>query len=164
MEAVRTSETSFYYETIWHYIPEGSNRRENLNFIQAYFCWYPRWYMRVEETVEWYWQGKNRRTPRKTYPSATLSTTNQHGHTRERTGASAVRDRLPTTWVTSRPTLLMFISMRWGDVSELRPLTGPLFIPQMIYESGEPQWNDTDRGKPKNSEKNLPQCHFFHQK
>jgi hypothetical protein len=32
----------------------------------------------------------------------------------------------------------------------------------MIYKYGEPWWNDTERGKPKNSEKNLSQCHFFH--
>jgi hypothetical protein len=36
---------------------------------------------------------------------------------------------------------------------------GLLFIPQ-IYEYGDPMWNDTDRGKLKNSEKNLFQCHF----
>jgi hypothetical protein len=33
---------------------------------------------------------------------------------------------------------------------------GLLFIPQMIYEYGEPQWNDIDRGKPKNLEKTCP--------
>jgi hypothetical protein len=40
---------------------------------------------------------------------------------------------------------------------ELRPLTGPLFIPQMIYEwvNMEQRWNDIDRGKPQESEKNL---------
>jgi hypothetical protein len=32
---------------------------------------------------------------------------------------------------------------------------GLLFIPQMIYEYGEPQWNDTDNGNPENSEKIL---------
>jgi hypothetical protein len=34
------------------------------------------------------------------------------------------------------------------------------------YEFGERRWNDTDidKGKPKNSEKNLSQCHFFHHK
>jgi hypothetical protein len=26
------------------------------------------------------------------------------------------------------------------------------------------RWNDIDRGKPKNSEKNLSQCHFVHHK
>jgi hypothetical protein len=31
-----------------------------------------------------------------------------------------------------------------------------------IYEYGETWWNDIDRGKPKNSERNLFQCHFFH--
>jgi hypothetical protein len=42
--------------------------------------------------------------------------------------------------------------------------TGLLLILQVIYEYGEPRWNDTDRGKPKNSEKNLPHCHFVHHK
>jgi hypothetical protein len=32
------------------------------------------------------------------------------------------------------------------------------------YEFGERRWNDIDRGKPKNSEKNLSQCHFVHHK
>jgi hypothetical protein len=44
---------------------------------------------------------------------------------------------------------------------------GLLFVPQVLYEygqCGEPQWNDIDRVKPKNSEKNLTQFHFVHQK
>jgi hypothetical protein len=36
---------------------------------------------------------------------------------------------------------------------------GLLLIPQVIYESGEPRWNDIDKGKQKNSERNLSQCH-----
>jgi hypothetical protein len=32
------------------------------------------------------------------------------------------------------------------------------------YEFGERRWNDIDRGKPKNSEKNLSQCHFVNHK
>jgi hypothetical protein len=32
------------------------------------------------------------------------------------------------------------------------------------YEYGERRWNDIDRGKPKNLEKNLSQCHFVHHK
>jgi hypothetical protein len=31
-------------------------------------------------------------------------------------------------------------------VSELLPLTDIVFIPQMVYEYGEPRWNDIDRG------------------
>jgi hypothetical protein len=49
-------------------------------------------------------------------------------------------------------------------VSELLPLTDILFIPQMIHEYGERRWNDIGRGKPKNSEKNLSQCHCVHHK
>jgi hypothetical protein len=37
-------------------------------------------------------------------------------------------------------------------VVRLRPPTGLLIIPQMIYEYGELSWNDIDRGKLKNSE------------
>jgi hypothetical protein len=49
-------------------------------------------------------------------------------------------------------------------VSELRHLTGLLFTPHMIYESGESRWNDVDRGKPKCLEKNISQFvrHKFH--
>jgi hypothetical protein len=34
----------------------------------------------------------------------------------------------------------------------------------MIYEYGEPSWNDIDWQKSKNLEKNLSQCHFVHHK
>jgi hypothetical protein len=50
--------------------------------------------------------------------------------------------------------------MGWDYVSELLPLTDISFIPQKIYEYGG-RWNDTDRRKPKNSEKNLSQRQFF---
>lgn len=49
------------------------------------------------------------------------------------------------------------MSMGWEDVSELRPLGGLVFIPQ-IYDYGEARCNGTDRGKPKS------QCHFVHYK
>jgi hypothetical protein len=38
---------------------------------------------------------------------------------------------------------------------------GLLFIPWVIYEDGEPWWNDSDRGNPKNLEKKpitVPLC------
>jgi hypothetical protein len=54
--------------------------------------------------------------------------------------------------------------MGWDYVCELLPPTDILFIPQMIYECGERRWNDTDKGKPKNSEKNPSQYHFVHYK
>jgi hypothetical protein len=56
------------------------------------------------------------------------------------------------------------MSMGRDYVSELRPPTGLLFIPQIIYEYEQPRWNDTDRGKPKNSEETLPQYQFVHYK
>jgi hypothetical protein len=52
----------------------------------------------------------------------------------------------------------MFISMESDYVSELLPLTDVLFIPQMIYENGEPWWNDIDRGTQKKSKKTLSQA------
>jgi hypothetical protein len=41
-------------------------------------------------------------------------------------------------------------------VSELRQPAGLLFVSQMVYEYGEPRWNDMDR------EIKLFQCYFFH--
>jgi hypothetical protein len=49
---------------------------------------------------------------------------------------------------------MLFMSMGWDDVSEMRPPRGLLFIPQMTYEHGEPWWNDTDRVKTCELEKN----------
>jgi hypothetical protein len=49
-----------------------------------------------------------------------------------------------------RHILLLFMLMGWEYVFELRPVTGLFFIPQMIYESGEPWWNYIDRIKPQN--------------
>jgi hypothetical protein len=37
--------------------------------------------------------------------------------------------------------------MGWDYVSELRPPTGQLLIPQVTYEHREPWWNDIDNGK-----------------
>jgi hypothetical protein len=36
--------------------------------------------------------------------------------------------------------------------------------PKEILVNNEQRWNDTDRGKPKDWEKNLSQCHFVHHK
>jgi hypothetical protein len=41
---------------------------------------------------------------------------------------------------------VLFMSMGPDDVSELRPPTQLLFIPQVIYEYGQPRWNDTGKG------------------
>jgi hypothetical protein len=53
----------------------------------------------------------------------------------------------------------LFISTGPDCVSELRPQTYVLFIPQVIYE----WWNDIDR-KNRRTQKNLFHCHFFYQK
>jgi hypothetical protein len=43
-------------------------------------------------------------------------------------------------------TMIIFLSMGWDYVRELRPSTGLLFI-QVIGEHEEPQCNDVDMGK-----------------
>jgi hypothetical protein len=48
---------------------------------------------------------------------------------------------LPTTLM-----ITMIMPMGRDYVSELRPPTGLLFIPQVIYEHGEPWWNCIHRG------------------
>jgi hypothetical protein len=47
---------------------------------------------------------------------------------------------------------------------ELLPPVGLMFIPWVICECGQQWWNNIDRGKAKNSEKNLSQCYFVHHK
>jgi hypothetical protein len=49
--------------------------------------------------------------------------------------------------------MFLLTSTGRGYVSELRPPTGLLFIPQKIHEHGEQRWNDIERGRPKNSGK-----------
>jgi hypothetical protein len=49
-------------------------------------------------------------------------------------------------------------------VSKLWPPTGLSYIPHVTYGHGKPWWNDTNRGKQKNLEKNMLQCHFCHHK
>jgi hypothetical protein len=56
----------------------------------------------------------------------------------------------------------MFMSMECDYVPELQTPTGILFDLQVIYEYVQPRWNDTDRVKPKNSERNLSQKYFAH--
>jgi hypothetical protein len=63
-----------------------------------------------------------------------------------------------------RSVFMLYMLMRSGYISELRSPSGLLFIPQMIYTYGEPRWNDTDRRKPKTSEKTQSWCQFVHHK
>lgn len=49
-------------------------------------------------------------------------------------------------------------------VSELQPPKNLLFIPQTIYNFGQSWLNDMQRGKPKNLEEYLSQCHLVHHK
>jgi len=37
-----------------------------------------------------------------------------------------------------------------------------MFIPNKIYEYAQPRWNDIDRNKQKNKEKNMPKCQCDH--
>jgi hypothetical protein len=48
------------------------------------------------------------------------------------------------------------MSMGWDYVSELWPPVGLLFILQMIYEYGEPWWNDIGSVNPKSQKETCP--------
>jgi hypothetical protein len=54
------------------------------------------------------------------------------------------------------------MSMGWDYVSELS--MDLLFIPDVIHEYGELQWNDIDMGSQTDSKKNLFKYHFVHHK
>jgi hypothetical protein len=59
----------------------------------------------------------------------------------------------------SHELLLFFTSMWWDYFSELWSITGLLFIPQMMYESGQPRWKDVDRGTEEPGEQPAPVPH-----
>jgi hypothetical protein len=48
------------------------------------------------------------------------------------------------------------MSMEWDDISELRPLAGLLFLPQVTYVYVDSRWNYIVRLKTRNSEKACP--------
>jgi hypothetical protein len=54
-------------------------------------------------------------------------------------------------------------SCRWGETMNYCHQRAYCSFPRW-YMSGEPRSKNSDRGKPKNSEKNLSQCHFVHHK
>jgi hypothetical protein len=60
-----------------------------------------------------------------------------------------------------------FLLLRWGESMSLwnRAANGTILNPPDDERTTlEQRWNDTDRGKPKDSEKNVSQYHFVHQK
>jgi hypothetical protein len=58
---------------------------------------------------------------------------------------------------------LEFFSWRWCGSSGCL-LTLAYYAFPRLYEFRERRWNDIDRENPKNSEKNLSQCHLVHHK
>jgi hypothetical protein len=58
------------------------------------------------------------------------------------------------TWTIQKP--FLFMPMGWDYISELRPPMGLLFIPQVIYDYGGLQWNDTDRENWRTPRKTCP--------
>jgi hypothetical protein len=64
--------------------------------------------------------------------------------------------RLMSHWTATAFTGLFFVP-GWGWMGEWTIILN-------FSKMWSPQWNDIDRGKPKDSEKNLSQCHFFHHK
>jgi hypothetical protein len=55
---------------------------------------------------------------------------------------------------------MIFISMGWDYIIWTAATNGPIVHPPYDNEYGEPRWNDTDRAKPKNSEKTCPSAIF----
>jgi hypothetical protein len=62
-------------------------------------------------------------------------------------------------------------SRSYGRTAALRLIVQPYGEDEMkddqlflFFQVMEHQWNETDRGKPKYSRKNLSQCHFVHHK
>jgi hypothetical protein len=59
----------------------------------------------------------------------------------------------------------LLIFYLWGKATSLNCCHEWAYCsPPRWHEFGERRWYDIDRGNPKNSEQNLSQCHFVHQK
>jgi hypothetical protein len=61
-------------------------------------------------------------------------------------------------------TVVCCCSRREGETSLWTATTNRPFVHLGDDDYGPPRWNDIDRGKPKNSEIKLSQCHFDHHK
>jgi hypothetical protein len=59
-----------------------------------------------------------------------------------------------------QPIVLLFISIGWHYVSELRTPKDLAFILQMIYERGESRWNYTDKENRRTQRKSCPSATF----
>jgi hypothetical protein len=94
--------------------------------------------------------------PRMTLEMLNITILWAHGIQCQRYDHSSIADNANYYNKPNRGLLLLFMSMGWNYVSELWPPTGLLFIPQMIYEYGEPQWNDTDGENRRSRIKNCP--------
>jgi hypothetical protein len=76
----------------------------------------------------------------------------------------AVNDNDDCKFGKPQVTFTLSLLLRWDETVEVRLLTGPLSIPQIICErtwlSMDNRCHDVDRGKLKASEEKRPQCHF----
>jgi hypothetical protein len=73
------------------------------------------------------------------------------------------KDLRPSPCLT--PDSLFFpLKMAWVRTKRGCLLTLAYYAFPRLYEFRKRRWNDIDRRKPKNSEKNLSQCHFVHHK
>jgi hypothetical protein len=65
--------------------------------------------------------------------------------------------------------MFILLLLRWDEIMSLWnwASNGPFVHPAddiYIWVNMDQRWNDIDRGKSKDSEKNLSDCHFVHQK
>jgi hypothetical protein len=82
--------------------------------------------------------------------------------TRPKSPTKCLKITKPLMWGGQWP--FFFLKVGWVRPKRGCLLTLAYYAFRRWYDFGERRWNDIDRGKQKNSEKNLPQCHFVHYK
>jgi hypothetical protein len=84
-------------------------------------------------------------------------------HTYQYSGILIMGVRLTSHWTAAAFTGLLSVP-GWEWMSEWVKWMSERTILFSFSEMWSPRWNYIDRGKPKDSEKNLSQCHFVHHK
>jgi hypothetical protein len=89
------------------------------------------WIWRV--TVEWYWQGKRKKSEENRVPAPLCPPQIPHGQIRARTRAFAVTARHLTAWAIARRVNIVNTEQKWSNISMEKALRWPFLATDYIW-------------------------------